>query len=56
MQAAFRRAEAAHPREQEPKAEQVRNLGLLEKDEESAAFLKKEEGSGGLFKLYNKHV
>lgn len=39
MQAAFRKAEAQHPRENAPKAEQIRSLGLLGKDEESAAVL-----------------
>lgn len=29
MQAAYRKAEAAHPREAEAQAEQVRSLGLL---------------------------
>ncbi|RAH45395.1 uncharacterized protein BO95DRAFT_443054 [Aspergillus brunneoviolaceus CBS 621.78] len=39
MQAAYRKAEAAHPRDNAPKAEQIRSLGLLGKEEESAAFL-----------------
>ena len=39
MQAAFRKAEAAHPRENAPKAEQIRSLGLLGKEEEAAAVL-----------------
>jgi NADH dehydrogenase (ubiquinone) Fe-S protein 5 len=39
MQAAYRKAEAAHPRENEPKAEQIRSLGLLGKEEESSAVL-----------------
>ena len=39
MQAAYRKAEASHPRENAPKAEQVRNLGLLGKEEDSAAVL-----------------
>lgn len=41
MQAAYRKAEAAHPRENAPKAEQIRSLGLLGKDEESAEVLAK---------------
>ncbi|RAL09948.1 uncharacterized protein BO97DRAFT_407269 [Aspergillus homomorphus CBS 101889] len=41
MQAAYRKAEAAHPRENAPRAEQIRSLGLLGKDEESAAILSK---------------
>lgn len=39
MQAAFRKTEAAHPRENAPKAEQIRSLGLLGKEEEATAFL-----------------
>lgn len=39
MQAAYRKAEAAHPRENAPKAEQVRSLGLIGKEDESAAVL-----------------
>ncbi|OQD75022.1 hypothetical protein PENDEC_c008G00601 [Penicillium decumbens] len=39
MQAAYRKAEAAHPRENEPKAEQIRSLGLLGKEEESTGVL-----------------
>ncbi|KAJ1715557.1 NADH-ubiquinone oxidoreductase kD subunit [Aspergillus flavus] len=41
MQAAYRKAEAAHPRENAPKAEQIRSLGLLGKEEEASAFLTK---------------
>ena len=41
MQAAYRKAEAATPRENAPKAEQIRSLGLLGKEEETAAFLSK---------------
>lgn len=39
MQIAYRKAEAAHPRENAPKAEEIRSLGLLGKEEESAAFM-----------------
>ncbi|KAJ5157327.1 uncharacterized protein N7482_008427 [Penicillium canariense] len=39
MQAAYRKAEAAHPRENAPKAEQIRSLGLLGKEEEAKAVL-----------------
>lgn len=39
MQAAYRKAEAAHPRENAPKAEQIRSLGLLGKGEEAATVL-----------------
>ncbi|OJD15738.1 hypothetical protein AJ78_04036 [Emergomyces pasteurianus Ep9510] len=39
MQRAYRKAEASHPRENAPKAEQIRSLGLLGKDEESKAIL-----------------
>ncbi|KAJ5818638.1 hypothetical protein N7474_004229 [Penicillium riverlandense] len=39
MQAAYRKAEAAHPRENAPKAEQIRSLGLLGKEEEASAVL-----------------
>ncbi|KAF5857878.1 hypothetical protein ETB97_005185 [Aspergillus alliaceus] len=41
MQAAYRKAEAAHPRENAPKAEQIRSLGLLGKEEEASALLTK---------------
>ncbi|BDD60746.1 hypothetical protein MAP00_005845 [Monascus purpureus] len=37
LQAAYRKAEAAHPRELEPKPEQIRSLGLLSKEAEAAA-------------------
>lgn len=40
MQAAYRKAEAAHPRENAPSAEQIRSLGLLGKEDEAAAVLK----------------
>ncbi|KAK2767522.1 hypothetical protein FQN54_003679 [Arachnomyces sp. PD_36] len=39
MQAAYRKAEAANPRENAPKAEQIRNLGLLGKEEDSKAVM-----------------
>ncbi|KAJ5852165.1 uncharacterized protein N7529_011550 [Penicillium soppii] len=39
MQAAYRKAEAAHPRENAPKAEQIRSLGLLGKEEQAANVL-----------------
>ncbi|KAK2789023.1 hypothetical protein FQN52_006390 [Onygenales sp. PD_12] len=39
MQQAYRKAEASHPRENAPKAEQISSLGLLGKDEESKATL-----------------
>lgn len=41
MQAAYRKAEAAHPRENAPKAEQIRSLGLLGNEEQSADVLAK---------------
>jgi len=31
MQAAYRRAEIAHPREKEPRPGAIRNLGLIDK-------------------------
>jgi len=40
MQAAYRKAEATHPRENAPKAEEIRSLGLLGKDDVSASVLK----------------
>ncbi|KAL1989370.1 hypothetical protein VTN96DRAFT_132 [Rasamsonia emersonii] len=39
IQAAYRKAEASHPRENAPKAEQIRNLGLLGKEEDTASVL-----------------
>jgi len=39
LQAAYRKAEAMHPRENAPKAEQVRSLGLLGKEEATARIL-----------------
>ena len=41
MQAAYRKAEAAHPRENAPKAEEIRSLGLLGKEEQSSEVLAK---------------
>ncbi|KAF7506070.1 hypothetical protein GJ744_012317 [Endocarpon pusillum] len=40
MQKAYRKAEAAHPRENAPKAGSIRSLGLVGKDEESKEVLK----------------
>ena len=34
LQHAYRKAVAAHPREDMPKAESIRNLGLLDKEED----------------------
>ncbi|EED20031.1 conserved hypothetical protein [Talaromyces stipitatus ATCC 10500] len=39
LQAAYRKAEATFPRENAPKAEDIRNLGLLGKESESAKVL-----------------
>ena len=39
IQNAYRKAMQAHPREGQPNAQQIRNLGLLGKEEESRAFL-----------------
>ncbi|KAL1974099.1 hypothetical protein VTN31DRAFT_5659 [Thermomyces dupontii] len=39
IQAAYRKAEAVFPRENAPKAEQIRNLGLLGKEEDTAKVL-----------------
>jgi NADH dehydrogenase (ubiquinone) Fe-S protein 5 len=39
LQAAFRKAESTFPRENAPKAEDIRNLGLLGKESESAKVL-----------------
>ena len=41
MQTAYRKAEAAHPRENAPKAEQIRSLGLLGTEEQTADVLAK---------------
>ena len=35
MQRAYRRAEAANPRESAPRPGAIRNLGLLDKDEDT---------------------
>lgn len=35
LQQAYRRAEAAHPRENAPKAGTIRNLGLLDREEDT---------------------
>jgi NADH dehydrogenase (ubiquinone) Fe-S protein 5 len=40
IQDAYRKAEAAHPRENAPKAGEIRSLGLLGKEEESKNVLK----------------
>ncbi|KAL8641513.1 MAG: hypothetical protein Q9228_001690 [Teloschistes exilis] len=39
MQRAYRRAESAHPRESAPRAGAIRNLGLLDKDEDTKEVL-----------------
>ncbi|KAL2053563.1 hypothetical protein ABVK25_006216 [Lepraria finkii] len=39
LQHAYRRAEAAHPRENAPKAGTIRNLGLLGKEEDTKSVL-----------------
>ena len=39
LQNAYAKARQAHPRENQPTAQQIRNLGLLGKDDESKAFL-----------------
>lgn len=39
MQDAYRKAEAAHPRENAPKPEAIRNLGLIGKEEDSKSVL-----------------
>jgi NADH dehydrogenase (ubiquinone) Fe-S protein 5 len=39
LQTAYRKSVAAHPREHLVTADQIRSLGLLDKDEESRAFL-----------------
>ena len=44
LQHAYRRAEAAHPRENAPKVGSIRNLGLLGKDEDTRDVLSKTEG------------
>jgi hypothetical protein len=40
IQDAYRKAEAAHPRENAPKAGEIRSLGLIGKEEESKKVLK----------------
>jgi len=42
MQHAYRKAEASHPRENAPRAEQISSLGLLGKEEDTKTVL----GSG----------
>jgi len=39
MQAAFRKAEAAHPRDNAPTAGAIRNLGLLDKEDDTKSVL-----------------
>ena len=39
LQQAYRRAEFTHPRQNAPKVGQIRNLGLLDKEEDSRAVL-----------------
>ncbi len=39
LQTAYRRAEAANPRDNAPKAGQIRNLGLLDADDDTKAVL-----------------
>jgi len=39
MQYAYRKAEVAHPRENAPKAGQIRSLGLLNKENDTKAVL-----------------
>jgi NADH dehydrogenase (ubiquinone) Fe-S protein 5 len=39
MQIAYRKAEAAHPRDDAPKAGAIRNLGLLDKEEDTKSVL-----------------
>lgn len=39
MQIAYRKAEAANPRDDAPQAGEIRNLGLLEKSEDRKKFL-----------------
>ena len=41
MQAAYRKAEALQPRENAPNAEQIRNLGLIGKEEDTAVVMGK---------------
>lgn len=39
MQYAYRKAEASHPRENAPRAEQISSLGLLGKEDDTKAVL-----------------
>lgn len=39
LQTAYRKAEAAHPRDNAPKAGAIRNLGLLDKEEDTKIVL-----------------
>ena len=39
MQQAYRKAESQHPRENAPKAGTIRNLGLLDKEEDTKKIL-----------------
>ena len=39
LQAAYRKAEAQHPRENAPKAGQIRSLGLLGKEDDTKAVM-----------------
>lgn len=39
LQNAYRRAEAAHPRENAPKAGSIRNLGLLDREDDTRSVL-----------------
>jgi hypothetical protein len=41
LQHAYRKAEAAHPRDDAPKAGAIRNLGLLDKEEDTKVVLGK---------------
>ncbi|PLB46817.1 NADH-ubiquinone oxidoreductase kd subunit [Aspergillus steynii IBT 23096] len=41
LQEAYQKAEASNPRENAPKAEEIRSLGLLGKEEQATAFLGK---------------
>jgi len=39
LQHAYRKAEAAHPREHSPRAGTIRNLGLLDREEDTKSVL-----------------
>jgi len=41
LQTAYRKAEAANPRDDAPKAGAIRNLGLLDKEEDTKAVIGK---------------